>query len=437
MKKFLFTIFFSGMFLFASAQQNSACRVGELPSLGSDTSAEFKADYLNLFRERNCTDARSAAVTIPVAVHVIYKNSTEQIGNDRIQAIIDIANQDYSRTNPDASQTGLYGYYYSPFSFQAQYLPYQNIAANMNIQFCLSAVTYDATSIQSFSASNTTGGYNFGTDVQSVKDAYPYYQQYPPANYLNMWICDIANYSGYATFPSYNIPPKYDGITVDYTTFFSGSNEYRAFTHEVGHWLGLFHTFQIQTAGCSEDFINDIYPVEKPNIESASNSPYLDFTYGPLVEENNPCYSWNACTNWNVYPQGIFPYVGMADNYMDYSPSYCWNFFSAGQKSRIDYILNNERVSLKNQVLNGNCTVGISEIQHQGFAISVGESISIYSSHPIQSPLKVEVYDILGKVYYSEMMNQSTMTIAKQQFSNGIYFIKVGDNFVYRTAIVN
>lgn len=434
----LLSLFFSSFTntFFLKAQQINRCSVGDLPSLGNDTSEEFKSDYNNLFRERNFYSERSAEIIVPVAVHVIYKNATEQITVNRIQAIIDIANQDFSRTNPDASQTGIYGYYYSPISSQVQYLSYQNIATSMNIKFCLSAITYDATSIQSFAASTTTNLYNFGTDVQAVKDAYPYYQAFPPSNYLNVWICDISSdIAGYATFPSYSINPKYDGITIDYSTFLPGSLYYRTFTHESGHWFGLYHTFQQWNSGCSDDYVNDIYPIEKSNAESNYNSPYLNFYYGPLVAENNPCYSWNACSNWNVYPQGFYPYVGMSDNYMDYSPSSCCNFFSAGQKSRMDYTLHNERIDLLTTICNP--YVGISEIQNDGFAISISDVLTILASNPIQKPLKIELYDLLGKINYSGIMTENTMTIPKNYFPNGIYLLKIGDQFVYKTIILN
>ena len=47
----------------------------------------------------------SNIITIPVVVHVVYYNSVENISDQQIQSQIDILNQDFRRTNPDASNT--------------------------------------------------------------------------------------------------------------------------------------------------------------------------------------------------------------------------------------------------------------------------------------------------------------------------------------------
>jgi hypothetical protein len=134
------------------------------------------------------------------------------------------------------------------------------------------------------------------------------------ANDLNFYTANLANnVLGWASYPTdYEHVPYMDGVVIQFSTMPGGStvnyNEGKNAIHQVGHWMGLYHTYQ---GGCSVKSGSD--GIDDTPLSRAAN-------YGcPGEIDTCPDQPGSDPTN----------------NYMDVGYDSCMNTFTPGQFTRM------------------------------------------------------------------------------------------------------
>jgi PKD repeat protein len=257
-------------------------------------------------------------ITIPVVVHIIYKTTAQNISNTQVYTQLARLNADYRKNNSDSNSVRN---------------TFKSIAGDAQIEFCLA--------VRDPSNQPTTGILRKQTTVSSfsTNDAVKYTAQggedaWNTSKYLNLWVCNLSGgVLGYAQFPGGTAAT--DGVVITYSAFGDGGtaaspyDKGRTATHEVGHWLNLYHTFQggctgMSAANCASqgDMCCDTPPVSSAN-------------FGCPASTVNTCaetYLGNRVDNW--------------ENYMDYTDDACMYMFSNDQIARMQACINTSRSGL-------------------------------------------------------------------------------------------
>ena len=230
-------------------------------------------------------------IIIPVVVNVLYNTAVQNISDAQIASQIAVLNEDYTASNADLNKT-------SAFS---------TVKANVGITFEFVKTVRKASSKKSWSLNDDMKRASAG-GIDPTN----------PSTTLNMWVVNKMSYHGgtilgYAQFPGG--PLATDGVVIGYNFFgrtgavSAPFDKGRTATHEVGHWMNLYHIWGDAT--CGTDEVGDTPTHNGPN-------------YGcPAAGHKSTC----AGTP-----------VEMTMNYMDYTDDACMYMFSLGQKSRMDAI---------------------------------------------------------------------------------------------------
>ena len=269
--------------------------------------------YQKLQHQKNTgLSGDKSLLTIPVVVHIVHANGAENISDGQVLAGIQHLNDAFSNT----------GYYD------------QGSGSTVGINFCLAKQDPQGnvtTGITRHESEEYTDVIAPNEDINLKNNG-----RWDPTCYLNIWVVRsifVASIgvgaAGYAYFPSAHGSDR-DGIVVISRAI--GENEARSSTlaHEVGHYLGVYHTFQ---GGCqNNDCLEDGDRV-------CDTPPDQSTSYIPCDQTINTCHT-------DSNSGFLTDQVDDTKNYMDYQTRECRHDFTEGQAERMIHYLSTTRSSL-------------------------------------------------------------------------------------------
>lgn len=363
MKYFILFVAFSLLSVSKTAAQDSVYCKG----FSLDTTIPFHRalDFAVMSQSMNCNF--NGVIVIPVVVHVIHSGEAEGVGRNineaDIIAQLELTNQEFRKTNVPS---GLY----------------PGDAADIEIEFQLARSSPNGmphNGITRTSWTTVSPPYTKAYFDSIIKPA----TIWDPDRYLNVWTTSSSEAGGYANFPAFsglsgqNIMNYYlgtansEGVVVDYISV-NHAFLHTFLTHEIGHYLGLFHTFQ--GAGLVEQSVNC----------NSWNGDYCDDTpktTGHFFTDPDSCLNYNTC--------GLFV-RDMTENFMDYSIP-CHQIFTNDQKARMHTALNAIRRP-NHTAYNTNEWYGLDTYEPNGSATGSANIFPMLSSAPVDSTINSYIF---------------------------------------------
>lgn len=257
--------------------------------------------------------ARTQVTTIPVVVHVVHNTDEQNISDAQIQSQIDVLNRDFRKQNADAAQTPA---------------PFQPLVADALIEFQIATVDPEGNSTNGITRTETSVA-AFPSDDSVKSAATGGADPWPTDRYLNIWVCELGeSLLGYAQFPG--MPPATDGVVILHSAFGTNGtatapfNLGRTTTHEIGHWLNLFHIWGDDDVLGADPCSGDDGVADTPNQGTRSTGM--------------PSFPQISCDNG---PNG-----DMFMNYLDYTDDAGMFMFTQGQVTRMHAALDHDRPSI-------------------------------------------------------------------------------------------
>jgi hypothetical protein len=264
-------------------------------------------------RESGRLATRTGPLRIPVVVHVVHNTPEQNVSMAQVKSQIDALNLDYQKTNPDIAGVPA---------------PYRARIGDPGIVFELAVRDPNGQRTDGVTRTQTAETLFFydGPKAEAVKfTAKGGHDGWPRERYLNVWVAPLGDsLLGYASFPGE--AAELDGVVITTSGFGTlGTarppfDKGRTATHEVGHWLNLFHIWGDDRGACSgSDQVRDT-----PN----------------QARDNAGCPTFPHKTCGNRTNGDLFM------NYMDYTDDACMFMFTKGQVVRMEATMNGPRLAL-------------------------------------------------------------------------------------------
>lgn len=398
-KLFLLIMLFSGACFFAQRNCGTMQKMEEYLAKNPEKReyVEELTRYMATPLPSNRLSKIASVVTIPIVVHVLYKNATQNISDDQIKSQIEVLNKDFRKLNSNFS-TAVPAYF-------------QNFASDMELVFCLATKDANGNATDGIVRKSVASSFNLYNDYSTTSGDIAW----DPTKYLNIWVGDFleTDYLGSATLPYDNAGKSDDGVVISYKYFGTMGTAQSPFdlgrttTHEIGHYFGLYHIWgKSQT---SSDVCGSSTNTDECNDTPQTRQAYL----GKPQYPNN----LNMCT--------ATTHGAMFMNYMDYVDDDTMAMFTNDQKTIVRNVLNNLRAGL----VNSNACAELSideEIKTDKIVLypnPTSQYISVASPYiPID---EIEIYDSTGRLMISRKNLNTTDLIDLKALSPGIYYARL------------
>jgi len=266
---------------------------------------------------------------------------------------------------------------------------------NTDIQFCLAEVDNFGNAINNYTYTNSsfslTLDNNNSGQINALSNVVQSTGKFPPNKYINIYVVEdiAAPVAGFAYMPPAH-GSGFDGIYIEAQYLLpptSGPNDHvfnmTVLTHEMGHYLGMFHTFGICTNifyACSCNNNNCLF-----DGDMVCDTP-PDFSQDPTV---GGCLTPTNTCNTDVASIGDALNLSsdvsdLTNNYMDYGDWNCQYTFTQGQVNRMHFMIDDQvgprNSLLKSSVCNTLCTTSACTVNVNSITTTSVNSVQLLNS---------------------------------------------------------